>query len=383
MENRLKRLRYPKALLLLALATGTILFHAMGDFAYALTCTPASCPQIAGGLTAAVGLAVDESTNRAYFVEFNGGTLKRIDLPPRCGIPGAPVCSATIATVAAGFSHPEDVRIDPDHGIAYVTTRDDPGTTGALWKVALATGAKSLVTFNLGAPQQLFLDVPHNLAYTAGYDDGRLRSIDLTTGAKTPIITGLGHPVGLVVTNDGKSAYVTEQNAPARITKLDLVLKSKASTVATGLTAPFFLAWADPTENALYVVERDPANKVSRVEITPSGKYDAITGLPFRPSGIAVRGAGSPAYVTTDSTIVKVDLITLSGPVFMGVGNVPADRIVDGYATTDPGYFYKVRHSPFGGTLNLFGNLVNFRAIGATHYEVLVAKDGGPAHPSA
>jgi hypothetical protein len=65
----------------------------------------------------------------------------------------------------------------------------------------------------------------------------------------------------------------------------------------------------------------------------------------------------------------------------MGVGNVPADRIINGYATTDPGYFYQVRHSPFGGTLNIFANLVNFRSLGATHYEVQVSKDGGPYSP--
>lgn len=383
MKKRWKRRQHSQIRFLLVPAVWVILLLLRGGLAHGVSCTPATCPQLTAGLSAAVGIAVDESKNQAYFVEYNGGTLKRINLPPRCGIAGTPPCATTVTAIAAGFSHPEDVQLDLDHGLAYVTTRDDPGTTGSLWKVVLSTGAKSLVTFNLGAPQQLVLDVAHNKAYTVGYNDGRLRSIDLTTGVKTPIITGLGHPVGLAVTNDGKFAYVTEQDAPARISKIDLVLKTKVTNIVTGLTAPFFLAWADPTQNSLYVVERDPANRVSRIDITPSVRYDAITSLPFRPSAIAVRGAGSPAYVTTDSTIVKTDLMALAGPIFMGVGHVPADKIVNGYATTDPGYFYQVKHSPFGGTPNFFGNLVNFRSapIGATHYEVLLSKDGGPYTP--
>ncbi|MBI5042526.1 MAG: hypothetical protein HZC10_01550 [Nitrospirae bacterium] len=370
-----------------------ILLLAKVDSTYAVDCSiPGKCPEIVSGLTAAVGAAIDESKNQLYFVEYNptgNGTLKRINLPPQCGTPTTPACSTTITTIASGFSHPEDVQLDLAHGFAYVTTRDDPGTTGALWKVNISTGAKTMVTFNLGAPQQLVLDTANNQAFVVGYDDGRLRRIDLTTGAKTPVYgttpaTKLGHPVGLAITKDKKYAYVTEQDAPARISKIDLTIGVKDSNpVVTGLTAPFFLAWTDNSQNSLYVVERDPANRVSRVDLISKTKNDAITGLPWRPSGIVVSGSGTPVFVTTDSKIVKVDMVVLdlTQPVFMGVGHVPATSIVNGYATTAPGYFFQVKHSPFGGTLNIFGNLNNFKALGATHYEVLVSKDGGAFVP--
>jgi DNA-binding beta-propeller fold protein YncE len=355
-----------------------VLFLSIVDITYAVTQT-----QIAAGLNAAVGAAIDETKNQLYFVEYNpagNGSLKRIDLPPQCGTPTTPACSSTITTVANGFSHPEDVQLDLEHGLAYVTTRDDPGTTGALWKVVISAGTKSMVTFNLGAPQQLVLDVPNNNAYTVGYNDGRLRRIDLTTGAKTPLFKGLGHPVGLAVTKARNYAFVTEQDT-GRLARIDLTTGVMVEALATGFTAPFFLAWTDSSQNSLYVVERDPANKVSRVDLTTKAKNDAITALPWRPSSIAVSSSATPVYIATDNEIVKVDMVTLTGPVFMGVGHVPYSSIINGYATTDPGYFYQVKHSPFGGRLNIFGNLSNFKSLGATHYQIEVSKDGGAFVP--
>lgn len=354
------------------------------DLAHAVDCSVAgACFEAASGISAGVGAALDEEKRRLYYVEYNAGTLKTVALPPQCG-PGTaiPSCSTTIRTIASGFSHPEDVALDPAHGYAYVTTRDDAGTTGVLWKVNIATGAKNKVTFNLGAPQQLVLDVSRNQAYTVGYDDGKLRRIDLTTGAKTPLVTGLGHPVGLAVTKDGASAYVTEQNT-SQVSKIDLVLNVKNPTPAvTGLVSPFFLAWTDDSQNALYVVERDPANKIERIELSTSARNDAIIKLPWRPSGIAASGNGSQVYAATDGKIEMISMMSLdlTQPVFLSVGRVPvsASTITNGYATTtSPGFSFQVKDSPFGGTLDLFGNLNNFKMQGATYYDVSVSKDAG------
>lgn len=398
MENIIQRQHLAKVKsLFLFLACG-ILLLARADFSYAVTKTT-----VATGLSAAVGAAIDESKNQLYYVEYNAGTLRRINLPPQCGH-GTPVpsCSSTIVPIATGFSHPEDVQLDMAHGFAYVTTRDDPGTTGALWKVNISTGAKTMVTFNLGAPQQLVMDTANNQAFVVGYDDGRLRRIDLTTGAKTPIYgttpaTKLGHPVGLTITKDRKYAYVTEQDAPARISKIDLTIGVKdPNPVVTGLTAPFFLAWTDNSQNSLYVVERDPVNRVSRVDLITSTKYEVVTEtVPppswwWRPTGIVVGSDGMITYVTTDKAIVKVDMVDMAAiltePVFTMVGHVPSTQIIAGYATTDQEYFFYVKHSPFGGTINISGNLIKFKAappsgFGAEYYQVEVRKDGGTFTP--
>jgi len=347
---------------------------------------------IAAGFNAAIGTALDDIQNQLYFVEYNpagNGTLKRIDVPPRCNTPTTPNCDTTITTIANGFHHPEDVAVDFASMTAYVTTRDDPGTSGALWRVNLTTNAKSMVTFNLGAPQQLVLDGANNHAYVVGHSDGRLRRIDLTTGSKLALFIGLNSPVGLTISNDLQYAYVTEQGAPARISEINLTTGTYSRDIVTHgisgifLVNPFFLEWTDPSQNSLYVVERDPANKVSRVDITSSAKNDVSIGLPWRPSSSVVNSSGTKMFVASDSVLSMVELFELTGPVFMGVGHVPWSSIdSDGYATTDPGYFYQVKDSPFGGTLNFFGNISSFKSDhGATHYAVLVSKDGGAYTP--
>jgi DNA-binding beta-propeller fold protein YncE len=336
---------------------------------------------MATGLHAAIGVAADPSGSAVYFVEWNTGLLRRMALTPGCTA-ATPCPLTTVAGAPTPFSHPEDVALDLVHGFAYVTTRDDPGTTGALWRVNLTTGTRTLVTFNLGAPHQIALDIATNTAYVVGYDSGRLWRIDLSTGSKTTIFSGLGHPVGLALTADRTRAYVTEQT-PARLAEIDVALHTRIRNVVTGLTSPFFLSWTDPAQIALYLVQRSPVNNVLRVDLPTSMSAPAITGLAPQASAIALDAMAGAAYISTDATIVRADLASLpmGEPVFLSVGNVPSTSIVDGYATTPPGYFLQLKDSPFGGTLNIFGNFTNFKGLGATHYRVNVSKDGSAAVP--
>ena len=344
----------------------------------ALMASPAHAAMntVVAGVGAGIGIAADPSGNSVYYVEWGAGNLKRIDLAPGCDT--APPGTCAVATVMSGLSHPQDVALDPAHNAAYVTTRDDLGTTGKLWRIDLTTSVATLVTFNLGAPHQIALDVATNTAYVVGFDSGRLWRIDLATGSKTTVVSGLGHPVGLAITADRTTAYVTEQTPP-RLSRIDLATGTR-TTVTGGLTSPFYLHWTDAAQTTLLLVQRDPANNVQRVDIPTSAIAPAITGLPSRPSAIALNAAGGAAYVATNDTITRVDLadLPIGEPVFIAVGNVPSTKIVDGYATTDPGYFLQVKDAPFGGTLNILGNLSNFRSLGATHYRVNVSKDGAP-----
>jgi hypothetical protein len=336
------------------------------------TAAHAAFTTMATPVNAGVGVAADPSGNAVYFTEWSTGSLKRIALtPPGCSAPACPV-----TTVASGFSHPQDVALDMVHNTAYVTTRDDPGTTGALWRVDLTTGVRTLITFNLGAPHQIALDVAANAAYVVGFTSGRLWKINLTTGSKTTIFSGLGSPVGLTLKADRTRAYVTEQ-APARVAEIDVATHTRIRNVVTGLVSPFYLSWTDPAELALYVVERAPNNDVLRVDLSTSSGVPTFTGLPSNPSGISVNGLGAAAYITTNGSVIRVDLsgLAMGEPVFIGVGNTPSTSInALGYANTVhtlPPYFDST-DAPFGGTLNIFGNLNNFRALGATHYRVNV-----------
>ncbi len=89
----------------------SVLLLAGADSLYALTETT-----IASTLNRPRGLAIEEVNDHLYFVEYDAGTPKRIELLP-------PPPPYTIVTISTGFNHPEDVELDLDHGYAYVTER--------------------------------------------------------------------------------------------------------------------------------------------------------------------------------------------------------------------------------------------------------------------
>ena len=343
----------------------------------------ATIVELATGLSGGTGIALDEIQNHLYYTEWYAGTLKRMTLTPGCEATSPPSCA--ISTVASGFSHPQDVAIIPDLGIGYVTTRDDPGTSGALWRVDLGSGAKSLVTFNLGIPYQIALGPTSTTAYVVGSDVGRLWRIDLTTGVKLTAASGLDHPIGLVINADGSRAFVTERGAAQSLAEISLTTGARIRDVATGLTAPSYLEWTNPAQVAVYLVEGNPAERILQVDLITGISAEVVGGLPGGASECVTSFLNGTLYAITKNKLVSVALVELplSEPVFLGVGHVPATSIVDGYATTDPGYFYQVTHSPFGGTVNIFGNLNNFRALGATHYRVMMSDNGAPFVPLA
>jgi hypothetical protein len=92
--------------------------------------------------------------------------------------------------------------------------------------------------------------------------------------------------------------------------------------------------------------------------------------------------------VCCEQEIVQMDLTgsvyTPTGPMLLGIGHVPADRIsrttpvanpaTDGYADTwdDVGYFFRVKDAPFGGTLPIMFNHDRAYAEGARFYKLLV-----------
>jgi len=87
-----------------------------------------------------------------------------------------------------------------------------------------------------------------------------------------------------------------------------------------------------------------------------------------------------------DSLMYQVDLATSpafppgsTGPVFAGVGLVPANYIDGaGYANINIANYYSASNAPFGGNLNVFGNWNTLRfAYGAARYRVLYSLNGG------
>jgi hypothetical protein len=288
--------------------------------------------------------------------------------------------------LGTGYSQPEDIKLSTDGLHAYITER-----TGDLVRVALTSANRSAATVvatGMIAPQQIFLDEAHHAAYIVEYaSPGNLLKVDLTTGAKTTIATGLVNPVGVVLSSDLQYAYVSEQTIGTDLGRISSIQLSSGTrtTLTKGLTAPFFLTWADAAEDALLVPQRSPSNSILSVNVTSGAANVIATGVPSNPSSIALLHPGA-ILTCCDAVIEQVSftLFAADGPLLMGIGLIPFDRIntapgpLQGMANTsadvDPPYF--VENAPFGGTLPIMVNFQTAANAGAYFYQVLV--DGVP-----
>ena len=134
--------------------------------------------------------------------------------------------------------------------------------------------------------------------------------------------------------------------------------------ITKGLTFPFFLTWANEDKTAIFVAERDPANRITIVETVPgeSSVRTISEGLGIRPSSVVCVNAGR-LVVCCDKEIDKVtlDIGPMATGWFMGIGLVPWNLINDkgpqiGMAdtTTQSKYPHQFpKNSPFGGLLSL------------------------------
>ena len=169
-----------------------------------------------------------------------------------------------------GYHHPEGIAARGDEaliveqgGVLLRQNLLDPGRAGA---VEVATG--------LGAPHGVVWSEDGASAQLSDRT-GRLLSVDLATGAVEIVAGGLAAPVGLAVGASGE-AYLTEQGTGA-LTRIDP--DGTRTTVLTGLVGPFLLAWADDARTQLLVTERAPAHRVGLVDLTvPAPNVQRLVG---------------------------------------------------------------------------------------------------------
>ena len=264
--------------------------------------------------------------------------------------------------LGTGYTQPEDIAASASETTAYVTER-----SGNFLRVALGSANRASATVlasGLTAPHQIDLDEANGHAYVVEYSAvGRLLRINLADGAITPLAANLNNAVGLVMTADRQFAYVSEQTE-----KGGLIVKITLNTgvkqvVASELTQPFFLTWADASEGRLFVTERGTARRLSVIDLTqtPAVVSRVETGLPTNPSSSAIVAPGK-LFICCDAEIDELNIEALplssAAPLLMGIGKVPFDRIVAGLADTtpDPTYPYQFHKLPFGGTLPLLIN---------------------------
>lgn len=280
------------------------------------------------------------------------------------------------ARIGSGYSELEDIVVASDENTAYVTERG--GNVLKLNLTAANRASATVVSTGFTAPHQLHLDQLNNTLYLVEYaNPGKLYRVNIAGGAKTVVASGLKNAVGLAMSSDQRYAYISEQGLNA-ITRYDLLTASKI-TIATGLTNPFMLSWADPEQTRLIVPERDPANRVSIVDVTRTSANVsvAIPASVVRPSSVAVVSPGAFA-VFGDSVVELYFLAAVPGvgSYYKGIGYVPFNLITGtGFADTTmiPAYWAQFpKNSPFGGTLPV--QIDHRRAWdgGAAFYKVLI-----------
>jgi hypothetical protein len=330
---------------------------------------PYTSTQLATGLGGVIGSDFRTAQNQLVFIEFSSGKLSSLGIAPS---------TAGYKVLGTGYNQPEDVKLSTDGVHAYVTER-----TGDLVKVALTSANRSsaqVIASGMTAPQQMFLDEAHNAAYVVEFaTTGSLLKINLTTGVKTVITSALQNPIGVVLSSDLQYAYVSEQTTGPDIGRVSVINMSTAgrTTLVRGLTAPFFLTWADAAQDFILVPQRDPSNSILRVNVLTGTSTVLASSVPFRPSSVTIPTPGE-LLICCDSVIEELNYntTTATGPLLMGIGLIPESSISSaGFATTSPSSLYYVANAPFGGELPI---MVNFEAADtvstglAAYYQVIV-----------
>ena len=246
------------------------------------------------GLAAGVGLDLEPKGTTCYYVEWSIGELSRVD-----------TSNGTVQSVMTGLQFPQDVEVDWDTGDIFVSER-----TGAVSQIYEKEGAKKVIEKPGGAPHQLSLkkNGGQRALYTVCYDSGDLVRIDPDGPSMTTVASGLGHPVGLVVDDAEKLAWVTEQDTGS-ITQIELSSGTKKPLIG-GLIAPFFLAW-DKDRTGIYCVQRDPSNSLIRFDLNTNTTSLVANGLAWRPSGVMPNDDDSLIYICADQ---QLQVISANGP---------------------------------------------------------------------
>jgi hypothetical protein len=159
-----------------------------------------------------------------------------------------------------GYSEPEGVAVLGEHE-ALIVER-----TGTLLRQNLLTPGRAgavVVAAGLGSPHGIVVADDGETAFVADFAGGRVVAVSLVDGTVAVLVSGLDRPVGIVQAPAGE-LLVTEQGAGS-VTRIET--DGSRTVIAAGLTSPFLLSWADEDRTTLLVTERSPAHRVSLLDV--------------------------------------------------------------------------------------------------------------------
>jgi len=319
---------------------------------------------IATGLASAAGSDYRQLTDQLLIADSGTGDIVSV------------TAHAHVKTVlGTGFNAPSDFALSSDGLHAYVT--ENPGTLLRLSLTNLNRAAATVVASGFNGIDQVALDEAHGVAYVAEFDAGQIQKVNLASGVKT-VAASVGDPRGVLVTSDGRFLYVSSD--AGTITRFDFATNTSV-VIASGLSGPRHLTFADAGESVILFPQPNPTGSVLKVDLTSTPAVVTVIAdsAPFGPYSVNVLSPNQ-ILITSGTMISEVDLaaslISAAGPILLGIGFVPADatHLPGGFADTsmDPSYFFQVKDCPFGGTLPLMINWQSARAMGAAFYQVFI-----------
>src|SRR5207253_1708047 len=135
----------------------------------------------------------------------------------------------------------------------------------------------------------------HGVAYVIEGDAvSRIVRVDLASGSVSNVVSDIHNGIGLLITADMRFAYVTEQlpNDNGLLSRVELRTGKKTAVFKSTESSLFMMSWSDPDQKGIYVTERDPANSLWFIDLMGGSARRVATGLPSRPSSVAVIASG-------------------------------------------------------------------------------------------
>ena len=282
---------------------------------------------------------------------------------------------------------PRDIVMSPDEQTAYISdgehiysvqnqrTVDDPDFTADL--------SFHILTGDVDQPQQMGFYGPD--LYVVDAD--KLLKIDPQTGVTTTVVSGLNLGVGLLIDENQKLAYVSNQGGELFSVDLSnpapMLLPLAGVSLLPGPSG--FMTWADDTHSAFFVTVPNPVNEVIRVDLNGLTSAVVMSSAlsPADPWSVEVL-SGSRLLLASDREIGDFKMEMAAGELVMGIGLVPFQYINNpsmnplpapedmGKADTTraTGYFYQVHNVAFGGSLNLMIGHGKANADGIKYYRI-------------
>ncbi len=283
--------------------------------------------------------------------------------------------NTVVATINTGVT-PAGIAITPNGKFAYVANNNNYGITGqdtvSVLNLNTLTPETTISDASLNQPYTITINPQGTIAYVTNSSGSTITMISTATNTVAGTITGFDGPSGMVVTANGKTAYVNNYGGPIlgsgngkTVSVVDLTTNAIVGSPITVGLAPAAIALS-PKGDFVYTINYVNGNPemgtMSVIQTSTNTVVNTISGF-SGPFGIAITPNGRYAYVTNfgsnnfapfGTTVSVVDLMNNVIVDTINVGIQPA-----GIAISPDGRFVYVTNY---NTLYAGSNFTNLTA---------------------